>query len=279
MKRIVVLVAVAAVGIAATLAQAGEKAYVDAAGDSGTAPDLGNVVVTDTNGFLAFKIDGTLVPSSTFVIFIDTDRNQSAGEDGDELMVGVDQETDGRNFWFASRWSGSKWEDAGIDVTSQSFSGRHELGFRAANAGITGPFDFVVMSVKMVADAVEGRDRAPDSVVPWTYELARQQATTSVKAVIGQARLVPARPAAGRPLTIRMPVRRSDTGGPWTTAVATCNAQVEGRPVRATASFSNGSAACRLVVPRGTAGATGRGSITVGTGPTAVTKAFSFRIA
>ena len=279
MKRYIALALVVAAASSASMALAAERGYTDDPGDSGTAPDLTSVTVTDSNGFLAFKITGTLVPSSSFVIYVDTDRNQSTGDDGDELMLGVDQETDGKTYWFASRWSGSKWERAGIDVSSQTFTGRQELGFRASDAGITGAFDFVVLSYKMVADAVEGRDRAPDSVVPWTYELATQAAAvSSARTVLGQVRVTPSPAAAGKPLTVRVPVRRSDNGV-IATRPATCTALVKGRTLRGRGSVIGGLATCKLAVPRGMSHATGRGSITVGAGADAVTKAFSFRVA
>ena len=121
MKHLVAIAVVGVVAVSTAAALAADRSYTDDTGDAGTAPDLTNVTVTDSNGFLAFKIAGTLVPSSSLVIYVDTDRKQSTGADGDELMLGVDQESDGKTFWFASRWIGSKWERAGIDVTSQSF--------------------------------------------------------------------------------------------------------------------------------------------------------------
>jgi hypothetical protein len=279
MKHLIALTAVVAASVATAAALAGEKAYTDGAGDAGTAPDLTSVTVSDTNGFLAFKIMGNLAPSTSYVIWIDTDRNQSTGDEGDELRVGIDQEADAKSYWFASKWTGSTWERAGVDVTSRTFDGREELGFRAADAGITGPFNFVVGSMKFVADAVESRDLAPDSVVPFTYELTAQRETTAAKATIGTVRLLPARPVAGKPLTLRFSVTSSATGQPLTTGVATCSAQVKGRVVRGSASISNGIATCKLVVPKRTAGTVGRGSITIGSGAVAVTKPFSFRIA
>ena len=209
MKYLIACVLVVVVGALAAGAMAAERSYTDDAGDSGTAPDLTSVTVTDSNGFLAFKIAGNLVPSSSLLIVIDTDRNQSTGDDGDELMIGVDQEAAGKNFWFASRWNGSKWDDARFDVNSQTFAGRQELGFRAADAGITSSFDFAVVTLKMVGDALEGRDRAPDSVVPWSYELtsrAAGPAATAANAVLGQVRLTPARPVAGSRVIVRVPV-------------------------------------------------------------------------
>jgi hypothetical protein len=279
MKRSISLGLVVLAGVCAAAAIAAERSYTDDAGDSGTAPDLTNVTVTDSNGFLAFKIAGSLAPSSTIEIFIDTDRNQSTGDDGDELRVGLEQEADGKNYWFAGRWNGTTWERAGIDVQSQSFPGRLEVGFRAADAGITGTFDFVVVAFKMFADAIEARDRAPDSIVPWTYELAPQRSTRTVIATLGQPRLTPARPLPGKQLTVRIPASQGTTTQPLTSGVATCSALVKGRTVRGSASLAGGWASCRLRIPMRTSGTIGRGSLTVGSGATAVSRAFRFRVA
>ena len=80
MKRVIVSIVIAVTALTAALAQAGQRAYVDQAG-SGDGADLQNVVVSDTNGFLAFKIDGTLVPDTTIEIYIDSDRSQSTGDE------------------------------------------------------------------------------------------------------------------------------------------------------------------------------------------------------
>ena len=281
MKRLVTLVLIVSAAVAAATALAGERAYTDGAGDSGTAPDVTTVTVSDSNGFLAFKIAGNLVPSTSFDILVDVDRNGSTGsQTGDELWISVFQEPDGKTYWDAERWDGSKWADTNFDVDSRAFAGRHELGFRAADAGINGTFDFMVMSFKMLADGIEASDRAPDSVVPWTYELtAQQQTTTAARATLGQVRLVPARPVAGKPVTIRVPVRVGATGQPLTSGTATCSARVNGRQLRGTAGIVNGFATCRLVLPKRSSGTLARGSLAVGTGAQAVTKRFSFRIA
>ena len=280
MKRTIVPAVIAAVGIAAGIAAAGEKSYVDAAGDSGTAPDIGNVVVTDVNGLLVFKINGTLVPSSAFEIYIDSDRNQSTGDDGDELYLVTFMQGDGKAYYDAERWNGSAWLNVTFDVHSQTFPGREEIGFKAADAGLTGTFDFVLRSLKMVADAVEARDRAPDSIVPWSYTLSATSTTTpAARAVLGSPTLVPVRPIAGKPLTLRFPAR-SGAGGPALTAGAvTCSAIVKGRPIGGRGAVTNGWATCRLAVPKGSSRTTARGTITVGSGAQAVTRAFSFRIA
>ena len=149
----------------------------------------------------------------------------------------------------------------------------------AHDAGLTGTFDFVLRSVKMVADAVESRDRAPDSIVPWSYTLlSSSSAGGTTRVVLGTPTLSPARPAAGKPVTLRVPVRSAKGGAPLTKETATCTAQVRGRTIRGRGSTASGWATCRLVVPNGWSKATARGSITVGSGANAVTKGFSFRI-
>ena len=82
------------------------------------APDLTNVTPSRTrNGLLVFKIEGTLVPSSAFEIYVDKDRDQSTGDDGDELWLSVFMEGDGKTYYDADRWTGSKWENVTFDVT------------------------------------------------------------------------------------------------------------------------------------------------------------------
>jgi hypothetical protein len=279
MKRIIVAAVTAVLASSAAMAAAAERSYADAAGDSGTAPDLTSVDVSDANGFVVFKIGGTLAPLTSYEILIDTDRNQSTGRDGDELWLSVFQEGDGKTYWDADRWDGSKWADAGLDVTSQGYPGRQEIGFPSAAAGLNRSFDFTVLSVKMVADAIESVDRAPDSIVPWTYELTTRAVESSAKATLGQVRLVPARAVAGKPVTIRVAVQLGGTKQPVVSAVTTCSARVKGRALRGRGTTLDGTATCRLRVPRGTSGSTAQGSITVGSGAQAVTKKFRFRIA
>lgn len=279
MKRHVAPALIAGICLMAAVATAGNKTYGDDAGDSGAAPDLTNVTVTDTGGFIVFKIDGTLVPSSSFEILIDTDRNRSTGDRGNELWVSVIQEGDGKSYWDADRWNGSKWDDGKLDVVSQTFPGREEVGFRTEDAGMNGPFDFALVSVKMAADAIEGRDRAPDSIVPWTYELASPSPVTVVTPVLGELRFTPSRVMAGKALTVRVPVRRSDTKASLSSGTTTCTVRVGPRSARGRGTTSGGWATCRLLVPGGSSGKTARGSIVVGYGGSSATRSFSFRVA
>jgi hypothetical protein len=276
MKRYLVPTLVAVTSIVVAAAAGGTKTYTDASGDSGTAPDLSNVEVSESGGFIVFKISGTLVPSSSIELYIDADRNRSTGDDGDELWISLYQEADGKSYWDADRWNGSKWDDdAHLDVVSQTFTGREEIGFKTEEAGLDGPFDFVVLSFKTVADAVESRDRAPDSIVPWTYELASRWTVTPL---LGQLRLAPARVTAGKAVTVSAPVRRSDTNGALVGGTARCTLRVGTRSATARGVATGGRATCRLVVPKGSSGKTARGSIVVDYRGESATKSFSLRI-
>ena len=276
MKRRLVLTLIAALCATAAAATAGNKTFSDASGDSGTAPDLTSVEVSETGGFIVFKIAGTLVPSSSFELVLDTDRNRSTGDDGNELWISVYQEADGKSYWDTDRWNGTKWDDNGkLDVVSQTYPGREELGFKAEEAGIKGPFDFRVHSVKMVADAIEASDHAPDSIVPWTYELAAKR---TVMPVIGQLRLTPARVSSGKVLTVSVAARRSDTNSALSGGTTTCTMRVGARSATGRGTANAGLATCRLVVPTRSAGKTARGSIVVRFDGASVTKSFSLRI-
>ncbi len=265
------------VAVATAAAGGGPKTYTDASADSGTAPDLSTVDVSESGGFIVFKIAGTLVPSSSIELYIDADRNRSTGDDGDELWISVYQEADGKSYWDADRWNGSTWaDDAHFDVVSQTFTGREEIGFKTGDAGLDGPFDFMVVSFKTVADAVESRDRAPDSIVPWTYELAARRTVTPL---LGQVRVAPARVAAGRAVTMSAPVRRSDTNGALVGGTARCTLRVGTRSTTARGVVAAGRATCKLLVPKGSSGKTARGSIVVDYRGASATKSFSIRIA
>jgi hypothetical protein len=274
MKRYLALALIAGLCVTTAAATAGNKSFSDATGDSGTAPDLTTVEVTDTGGFVAFKIAATLVPSSSIQLSIDTDRDRATGDEhGHELWVAVFQEGDGKSYWDADRWNGTKWDDdAKVDVVSQTFPGREEIGFKAAEAGISGPFDFDVHSIKMLADAVEGQDHAPDSIVPWTYELA---ATRTATLALGQPRFTPARVVSGKALTVTVPVR----GSAPTDGTTTCTVRVGARSAKGRGTAGSGWATCRLVVPKGSSGKTARGSILVSSGGASVTRTFTVRIA
>jgi hypothetical protein len=277
MKRHFVLAVVGALCITAAVATAGNKTFSDASGDSGTAPDLTSVDVSDSGGLIVFKIAGTLAPSTSFEILLDTDANRSTGDDGDELWISVYQEGDGKSYWDADRWNGKKWDDNGrLDVVSRTYPGREELGIDAEEAGINGPFNFSVHSVKMVADAVEASDHAPDSIEPWRYELAAKR---PVAPVLGQLRLSPVRASSGKALTVTVPVRRSDTNGALSGGTTTCTLRVGSRVATGRGTAAGGRGTCRLAVPGGSSGKSARGTIVVDYHGTSATKSFSMRIA
>lgn len=72
----------------------------------------------------------------------------------------------------------------------------------------------------------------------------------TVRPVIGSPAATPARPVAGKRLTLSYPVTRSDSGAPLTRGTMSCNALIKGKSIRHSESFANGSARLSLVVPK-----------------------------
>ena len=67
-----------------------EQTYTDGSGDSGTAPDLTQVVVSNDATQVTFRIAApgrTPTDTEAHVLFIDSDANASTGDDGDELRA------------------------------------------------------------------------------------------------------------------------------------------------------------------------------------------------
>ena len=71
-----------------------------------------------------------------------------------------------------------------------------------------------------------------------------------VKPLIGTPTLSPAKPAAGKRLTIVFPVTRSDTGAPLVNGTMICDLSVAGKVIPHGDQFKNGTARLTFVVPK-----------------------------
>jgi hypothetical protein len=280
-----VLLTVAAC-IAAGVASAGESTFTDPAGDSGTAPDLTSVTVGDAGGLLVFKIAGTPVPSSEITIWLDTDRNRTTGDQGFDVQVGVGQEPDGSKYWFSGRWNVSAWQAFdGLAVIAMEYPDRIEIGFTASQAGITGGFDFELESEKLVGDAVEADDYAPEGILPWSYtpmpvEQPAAPAPTSSKAVratIGKPAIAPLKLHAGKLATVRFAVSWKNGEEPDELTVG-CVARYGTKAVKAVGAMGDGTATCKVRLPATPKQGTLRGSISVAGNGLTAKRTYSFPV-
>ena len=278
MKKGLVAAVVVLLSLLAARAAMADARYTDPAGDSGGAPDVTSVNVTnDAAGNLTITV-GTNQPAlagdALLGILFDTDGNPSTGGDGVEFMLVAG--TGGSAF---VRWDGTQFVAAGTASANSSYA-NGLLTFRINKADLANAssFAFYVISLQVGANnEVIARDDAPDGTAVYTYVLTTPPPPPlTLKASAPVA--VPARPAAGKPFSVRIAVTRGDTNAPLAAGTVACKVTVGPRPLRATGSVRAGRAACAMAVPATARGKTIRGTIKVTFRNVSVTKPFSYRV-
>lgn len=303
---IVLLVAAAALGL--TAVAGAEQGYTDATGDSGQAPDLGQVVVSNDATTVLFDIavrPGLPEPDDLYVLMIDSDANVATGDDGADVQV---YSMGGAGN--VEVWNGSAWVDAppdGISIRLEASHDRSKLLVSVPRTllGNTTAFRFVVISGRLSGEEVVGTDVAPDGTA-WRYELGFTQcangrdddADGKVDALdLGCAgvaddlesddpyTLAIVRPTAkpavartGKPITVKARVTQVETAKPITTGTVRCTAKVGARTKRWAGQLVSGTAMCRLIAPKVARPTTVRGTIIVRSKATSISAPFSVRV-
>ena len=260
--------------VRASIHAASATSFSDAAGDSGTAPDvtdvdLGNDLVA---GHLVFWVTvanrpDNLVAGDDLAIFIDSDNNPSTGDAGAEYVIGLDAEGVG-----AYRWDGAQY--AGIDPASLTahFS-KGDKAFRVAihpnDLGIAGAFNFTVET-----HSADAYDFAPNGPPDWAYTLA----TGRLGLAVSGSALVPKRPTAGKALAAALEIVRTDINEVLAQGRVKCTLKIGTQSKRAArAGFASGLAVCAWNLPKSAKGKLVRGTISVTFGGTTVKRSFSAR--
>lgn len=99
-----------------------------------------------------------------------------------------------------------------------------------------------------------------------------------VKPVIGKPVTVPARPQAGKRLTVSFEVTRSDSGTALTRGKLICDPSVAGKVIRHAESFKAGTARLAFVVPTTAAGRLLKVKVTIKTGGQSATRVATFLV-
>jgi hypothetical protein len=108
-------------------------------------------------------------------------------------------------------------------------------------------FGFAVRSAAEDEDGdVAAVDIAPDEQM-WTYRLSHRP---PLRLVADDLFGTPSRPVAGKPFTVSLPVRRSDSSRPIAKGRVECSVTAGGRRVAAKASLERGVAKCTFEIPR-----------------------------
>jgi hypothetical protein len=167
-----------AVGL--SVAGSGSAAVLqDPAGDSGAAPDVTSVTVTnDARGRITFRLalanrPGGLEASDAahdlVYVFLNTDRNASTGDvDGDDYLL----QLAGDGFGVA-RWGGSGYTVLAIpSARATRNGGTVALTIASEHLDGTRGFRLSVVSVRIAGAALQSGETAPDTG-RWTYALTR----------------------------------------------------------------------------------------------------------
>lgn len=256
-----------------------EKVFPDPLHDHDAAPDLTSIQVTDAkNGWITFSIStpnyAQLPPEAVLAVVIDRDDRPSTGDDGVELSL-----TTGGGEFALERWdaNGRRWlpDEPPTRVRVRNSGNVVTIDIHRSELENTPRFGFGIVSadVNVQAESVLGIDLAPDRGPLYRYRLANKPALLLTATRISGT---PSRPRAGKPFTVNLSVRRSDTGRAITSGTVTCRVLVAGKRVSAKGTVSGGAGHCRVLVPEGAHGSALRGTITVRAGGKSVAESFAF---
>lgn len=291
MRRVLLaLLLLVALGI--TPSAGADQSYTDPNGDGGPGTDITNVTVrNDVNtGMITIQLGSAspIVANHAIAVFIDADRNQATGGQGDEYWM-FGGPLVGRAFF---AWNGSQF----VRTNPASFSAGAaasnvtEFAFNKADVGNVSGFNFASASISLDVSgddlSVNFWDAAPDRGY-WSYDLATPPppppppappapAPAAVKPVIGAPIATAA--IAGKQMTVTFPVKRSDNGAPLLKGTMTCDPSVSGKALAHRESFAAGKAKLVFTVPKAAKGKLLKVKVTISSSGLAATKIATFKV-
>ena len=252
--------------------------FQDSTGEDPQAPDITSVTVSnDDTGMLTFRVNianrPTLSRDMDFEVYVDTDNNASTGDQ--QLVPGADylvQLFDGDAILW--KWDGSNFSRSFGNPPSVTLSTTYANGpvirISAAELGNTKAFKFMVFAVSgitfdPVTNAPDFTNAAVDSAPNYGSGLYPFSVKVTPPTLVAKKlTAVPARPAAGKPFTLRLVAARSDTGAVIQNGKVACVARVGSARLRATvAKVVAGAATCTWKIPATAKGKSFRGSVAV----------------
>jgi hypothetical protein len=280
--------ALAAACVAWPAAGANSGGFTDPAGDSGTAPDVTNVAVSnDDTGRITFQITVANRPAlgstDLLLVAMDTDGNLSNGVSGIDYALGI---TAGGTLVLSGA-SGSLAAASAPSLTSSFSGGVATIAVNRSDLGITSQVNFLVGSSG--DDGATTGDVAPDggfsnyqvlvsAPPPPPAPAPPPPAATPLGLAPGKLTVGKAR--TGRPFVVSLVVHRADTGELLDGGQVSCAGRIGKSPLRpaAKAPATSGLASCSWMIPVKAHGKTIAGSITVTYKGVKTAKAFSARI-
>lgn len=274
MRKLLVVIALVAMSAFVAGAVRAADSYVDPARDSGAAPDITGVAVTnDAAGNVALTVrtnQPALAPGAAVSVVLDSDSNLATGSSGlDHVFTVV------AGGWRLLRWDGSQFVGATAPSANATYvDGVATFKVNRADLQIGTNFSFAAFTLALDANQqLAGTDVAPDANVPYTYILS-----FPIVLRAGAPAAVPKKPAAGKPFQVRVRISQGENGTPVASGAAACNVTLGGKALRASARFANGLATCTMRLPATARAKTLRGTVKVTVGDASISKAFSYRV-
>lgn len=284
-----------------------EQSYTDPGGDAGPGTDITSMTVrNDQAGEITIQVASAspIVGNHAIAVFIDADKNQSTGSDGDEVWM-YGGPFVGAGFFNCTSGGCSETNPASFGAGAAA-ANVTEFRFNRADIGNVTGFNFVVVSISIDPPYLNFWDDAPSSGA-FSYDLVFPQCSNGsdddgdggvdaqdlgcssptddneadepVNVRLGAAKAKPAVVKAGSVATISVPTTRVETGKPLDGGAVSCTASyAPGKKLRGPGSVIAGNAVCKLKVPKAAAGKTVRGVLTVSYKTAKATSAFSFRV-
>ena len=252
-----------------------DGSYSDPAGDSGTAPDITSVAVSNDETTVTFAIttnQAALSPDAILVGYIDTDGNVATGF----AQNGIGAEhffiADGEGGLMAHVNGNLIQLDFQTSLTSSYANG--VLTARVARSELGSPQGLTLGFEAILSDEdgnTLATDAAPNGPPYYTYSFA------PLTLAMSQPAGAPKKPVAGKAFVVSAAVIRSDSEAVASGQV-TCKAKAGKQTLRSTGTLSGGTARCAMRIPKGSKGKALRGSMTAKVDDATVTKAFKFTV-
>jgi hypothetical protein len=294
----------AVVALVAIPAAFADSTYTDPPGDSGPAPDITQVVVSnDTAGVITFRITiaAPFPNNAVFFVDIDSDGNPSTGDHGTEYSI-----IGALGGFMLEKWDGSAYQKVSAPSLTMSISGnvieakigRQEIGnvsrfgFGAYTVAYDGSGTYLdeddapdggsfayVLTFPQCANGADddgdGKVDAQDLGCSSQTDDLESDDPVTLKA--GKATMAPANPVAGKIVVISAPVTRVETGLGVTSGTASCVAHVGPKTIRAAGKVTGGRGSCALRLPLSAKGKRVAGTITVTVLGHSTTAPFAFK--
>ena len=248
--------------------------YVDATGDSGTAPDITGVTLSgDATGQAVFTIAAN-VPSAGdvgFLLMLDTDLNGATGEPG---TAGADYafEVDpAEKLYDFGRWTGAEWDWDPPSETVRVFANQNAVTISVNRSNLGGATVFNFWTRTWLDDAV---DDAPDHGL-WNYSFGADG--PEIRSVVVMTS-PGSGPKAGRrftltPVGLTLPPSAEPPLLVPRPESYSCRAKLAGRALRGT-----GVGGCSWALPKSARKQKLMVAVNVGYGGATKTLAFAYRV-